>query len=821
MQVQPRPVPGRGASQPLRVRVHPPEHAEVPVQAQADGLEDLHAGLVQRIDLGQDAGGLVLGGQPPLGLLPPGDVVEDDDPALDRAALVPQRAAGHHDPGPVVAAGVGDVELRLVGRLAADGPHQGEILRGIGVHAIGEEDLVEARPLAGRALDPALAEDSLGGRVEDQESPLGIGDDDAVAHAVQDRLEDPGLLAIRHLGARQLLGVLLEALVEPADLLELPESGQGTRRVGGQGLQRAQIEPVGVQGAARGHLEGAEDLVADHRQDHMPTDARQGDGGRVAPRVGRGVGDDDRAILADRDGQDVVAVERPHGQADDAGHAAGGPHRPDHARLAVHQRDHRQVIAQLGAEPQHAVERLVDVVRVQSRRRDPEERVEQVADGLQGAGPLGDPPLEGRLRAGQLVGHPVERQAQLAEFVRRVDLAPGAQVARGDGGRRPGQVPDRPRDAPGDRVRGPEAEQEQTGTQGQQQPAEPGDRRVGLGGVELGDQAPIAKRRSQRPVGDQHVMAAIVGRPRVAEFPGDPRVQRREFAGRDFLQRRALPGRQGQMDPIAALPADQDLSRVAEAVRVEQERHDRPEIGHDHHGPQDAVVRGPHDPPEHPGISLLGLPRRHGQVPFGPRFMREPLRPREIGDHARGPARSEDLAGVVLEPHGHEARHVRPDAREESLGLRLELLSRQRPAATIHQERSDPRPAGEPGRPILLLLQAMDQHLLPIAGDRRQPVVDLVLEDRAGRVVGGADQQAGIDRDHDAHEQRQLPDDRSPEQSALTRDGRAGRRPGLGIHLPELGAIVDRGHRKGESSGRQEVGQAFRPDIPSASGRKA
>ena len=77
---------------------------------------------LERVGLGQHAGRLVLGRQPPLGLLAPGDVVEDDHAPLDRPALVPQRAAGDQDPGPVLAAGIGDVELRLVDRLAADGP---------------------------------------------------------------------------------------------------------------------------------------------------------------------------------------------------------------------------------------------------------------------------------------------------------------------------------------------------------------------------------------------------------------------------------------------------------------------------------------------------------------------------------------------------------------------------------------------------------------------------------------------------------------------------------------------------------------------------
>ena len=43
---------------------------------------------------------------------------------------------------------------------------------------------------------------------EDEPAPL-VGHDDAIAHAVENRLQDPRLLLQRSLGARQLLGALL------------------------------------------------------------------------------------------------------------------------------------------------------------------------------------------------------------------------------------------------------------------------------------------------------------------------------------------------------------------------------------------------------------------------------------------------------------------------------------------------------------------------------------------------------------------------------------------------------------------------------------
>ncbi len=246
-EVQARPGPQRRAAQPPGTRVDPPEHAEVPAQARADRLEDPWAGLAQRVGLGQHARRLVLRRQPPLRLLAPADVVEDHHPALDRAMLVLQRAAGGRDPRPVLAAGIGDVELRLVDRLAPHGPEQRQVLRRIQGDPIGQEDLVMPRPLLGRRVDPFMAEDPLRRRVEDQEPARRVGDDDPVAHAVEDRLQDAGLLAQRQLGARQLLRVLLEALVEPADLLELAEPRQGARGVRGQGLQRAEVELGRVQ----------------------------------------------------------------------------------------------------------------------------------------------------------------------------------------------------------------------------------------------------------------------------------------------------------------------------------------------------------------------------------------------------------------------------------------------------------------------------------------------------------------------------------------------------------------------------------------------
>ena len=132
----------------------------------------------------------------------------------------------------------------------------------------------------------------------------------------------------------------------------------------------------------------------------------------------RGIGDDDHAILSHRNGKDVVPFQRAHRQVDQTGHFARRTRRPDHAGGVINQRDHRQVVTQLGAKSQNRIERLVDIVGVQLRGRNVEKGIEQVTDGFQVARPFGDPALKGRVRARKVLGHLVERGAQGTDFVR-------------------------------------------------------------------------------------------------------------------------------------------------------------------------------------------------------------------------------------------------------------------------------------------------------------------------------------------------------------------------------------------------------------------
>ena len=98
--------------------------------------------------------------------------------------------------------------------------------------------------------------------------------------------------------------------------------------------------------------------------------------------------------------------------------------------LAVDQGDHRQVVTELMAEPEHRIERPVDVLGIEPGGEDPEEGVEQVARGFQVSRPLGDPLFQVGVGASQLLGHPGERQSQGADLVAGRDVDPGLRLPR-------------------------------------------------------------------------------------------------------------------------------------------------------------------------------------------------------------------------------------------------------------------------------------------------------------------------------------------------------------------------------------------------------
>ena len=106
--------------------------------------------------------------------------------------------------------------------------------------------------------------------------------------------------------------MLFLALIQAANLVELPDARQGPRCVIGQSLQGTQIESIGIDRRTRGHLKRAQYLRAHQRKYDLTPNSRQGHRGRFAARVESGVRHDERATRAHDDGQNVFAVQGPH-----------------------------------------------------------------------------------------------------------------------------------------------------------------------------------------------------------------------------------------------------------------------------------------------------------------------------------------------------------------------------------------------------------------------------------------------------------------------------------------------------------------------------
>ena len=134
------------------------------------------------------------GAQPFLGLLRRGDVADDDDAAVDRAALVAQRRRGRADPHPLRDARVADVDVRRR-PLAGERARERELLRRKRRHAVRVEAPVRGRPLGHQHVPRLHAQHGLGGFVEEHEPAGRIRHYDAFRQAAQRRLERPRLAA--------------------------------------------------------------------------------------------------------------------------------------------------------------------------------------------------------------------------------------------------------------------------------------------------------------------------------------------------------------------------------------------------------------------------------------------------------------------------------------------------------------------------------------------------------------------------------------------------------------------------------------------------
>ena len=144
--------------------------------------------------------------------LPHGDVVEDGNAVVQHALLVFEGRGIHTQPGAAVVASVGDVHLRALDFLSANGLCQRKALERIRRHPVRQQQLLPSEPqLTGvvpRVGDRQLQQ-PLGGRVGENQPALIVGDDDSVAHAVENRLQDPLLPLERTLGAGQFPRALL------------------------------------------------------------------------------------------------------------------------------------------------------------------------------------------------------------------------------------------------------------------------------------------------------------------------------------------------------------------------------------------------------------------------------------------------------------------------------------------------------------------------------------------------------------------------------------------------------------------------------------
>ena len=140
--------------------VDSPDRAEVPVEVLADDLEDPGIRLVERIDLGQNTGRGVLGRLPPLVVLAPGEIVKDHQAALNFPLVVPQRAGVDQHPRPLLQAGMGDEDLDLIERFAADGPKEREFLGGVSRGPVGMVNRVQGVPGLQSRVGPAPGRES-------------------------------------------------------------------------------------------------------------------------------------------------------------------------------------------------------------------------------------------------------------------------------------------------------------------------------------------------------------------------------------------------------------------------------------------------------------------------------------------------------------------------------------------------------------------------------------------------------------------------------------------------------------------------------------
>src|SRR6267143_935327 len=115
-----------------------------------------------------------------LGALLQGDIVEHHDPSLEGAILTLQRPAGYAKQAAIRHIRVTNEHLYRVPILATHRANQRQFVRGKDGNAVRAKCAILLRPLVGTYVGSADANEPLGGRIEEQKLPVGVGHNNAV-----------------------------------------------------------------------------------------------------------------------------------------------------------------------------------------------------------------------------------------------------------------------------------------------------------------------------------------------------------------------------------------------------------------------------------------------------------------------------------------------------------------------------------------------------------------------------------------------------------------------------------------------------------------
>ena len=186
-------LPARQAIEDVACRVRLPEQARVEFERIAQGAQDFLCGRGELLTGGDDATDLVLRLHAAFVQLGRCDVVADKHAALDHGihAARAQWPPGDVDPQSRRRQLMLHEQLQVVERFAAHAACQREFLQTRRAIRMKEDEV---------ALDQLRAEDMVRHRIGQHDPPLPVGNNNGVAHVVEDRLQELTLLAQRLLG---------------------------------------------------------------------------------------------------------------------------------------------------------------------------------------------------------------------------------------------------------------------------------------------------------------------------------------------------------------------------------------------------------------------------------------------------------------------------------------------------------------------------------------------------------------------------------------------------------------------------------------------